>query len=660
MKNSLATLVAFPALVTVALAAAVVPPEIPVETLFQNPTMSNLQFSPDGKKILCLVPHERRQNLAVVDLEKGTKNLLSSFTDKQATSPRWANDNRILFLADDRGRESYQVFAVNPDGSDAVTLPFDRAVRLERRLPDDPKNMLVLAGITYRDWWDVALMNLKTGKLSAPITRAPGNVVDYVIDHKNAVRLAIVLDEQTWVRRVLYRDTNTAEWQELASRPFDGEGWEPIAFDGDNRTLFVWSDIGRKTRAIYRYDTVTKTMGELVFADDTYDVHSDDLNPILYDRSKHKVVGIQYQADWRRFHWFDPEMKAIHARMEQALPDTVHAPVQFADDGSKIIFYSYSDRDPGVYYIYDRKRQNVSELAVIKPAIDPALMAPMKPITFKARDGLVLHGYLTVPAGREAKNLPLIVNPHGGPYGPRDTWGHNPEVQFFANRGFAVLQINFRGSGGYGRAFEAAGYKKWGLEMQHDLSDGVKWAVDQGLADPKRVVIAGASYGGYATMAGLVYTPELYCAGINYVGVVDINNLIPKAQASDRMYWFKTRLGDPGDSADKKRLHDTSPVNFADRIQVPLLMAYGRNDPRVRIDQAYDIERALKRAQVPYELIIEKDEGHGFRMEEKRVAFYAKVDEFLKKYVPTPGEAGQVRIAPLEVISMPAKPTGDN
>lgn len=637
MKIPVASIAFAGALALTALGAPAVPPEIPVEMLFQNPTITSLQFSPNGKNILCLVPYEHRQNLAVIDLEKGAKNLLSSFTDKQASSPLWANDNRILFVADERGKEQPKVYAVNPDGSDAVTLPFDRAVRPLRRLPRDPKNFLVLAGITYRDWWDVALMSLKTGKLSAPIARAPGNVSYYVIDHREVVRLAVVSDEQTRTNRVLYRDANLGEWQEVATYPFDGEGWAPIAFDGDNRTLFVWSSIGRKTRAIYRYDTATKTMGGLVFADDTYDAHSDDLDPIIYDESKQKVVGIQYESDRRRFHWLDAEMQEIHRRMELALPDTVHAPVQFAEDGSKIIFYSYSDRDPGVYYVYDRKRQKVSELAVIKPKIDPGQMAPMKPVTFKARDGLVLHGYLTLPVGRDAKNLPLIINPHGGPYGPRDRWGYNPEVQFFANRGFAVLQINFRGSGGYGAWFEAAGYKKWGLEMQNDLSDGVKWAVDQGLADPKRVVIAGASYGGYATMAGLVYTPELYCAGINYVGVVDINNLIPKAQPADRMYGMHTRLGDPGDSADKKRLHDTSPVNFADRIRAPLLMAYGKNDPRVRIDQAYDIERALKRAGVPFELIIEQEEGHGFRMEEKKIAFYTKVDAFLKQHVPLPG-----------------------
>ncbi len=653
MKIPVATIIVAGALALHASAAPAVPPEFPVETLFQDPTISNLEFSPDGSKILCLVPYEHRQNLAVIDLQKGAKNLLSNFTDKQASGPFWVNDNRILFGVDDNGKEQFEIYAVNPDGSDAVTLPFNRAVRLVRRLPEDPKHMLVYAGITYRDWWDVTLMNVKTGLLSEPIARAPGRVDYYVIDHANVVRMAVVSDNMTRQVRVLYRDANLAPWEELAVRPFDTEGWWPLEFDGDNRTLFVSSDVGRKTTAVYRYDTKTRSMGEMVFGDDTYDVST-----VIYDRFKKKVVGISYDADRQRFHWLDPEMKAIQQRMEQSLPDTVHAPVQFAEDGSKIIFYSYSDRDPGVYYIYDRKRQKVSELAVIRPKIDPAQMAPVKPVSFAARDGLRLHGYLTLPVGRDPRNLPLILNPHGGPYGPRDEWVYNPEVQFYANRGFAVLQINYRGSGGYGRAFESAGFKKWGLEMQDDLTDGVKWAIAQGIADPKRVVISGASYGGYATMAGLVYTPELYCAGINYVGVVDINNLIPKAQPADRRYWPDTRLGDLNSSADKKRIHDTSPVHFADRIRVPLLMAYGKNDPRVPIEQAYDIERALKRARIPYELIIEKDEGHGFHKEEKRIAFYQKIDAFLRASVP--GMAAQAKPGAGEAIESPAKPKGDD
>ncbi len=647
-----------------ATAAGAAGSELPVKTFFQAPVIASLTFSPNGKYIACLVPFEHRMNLAVIDLEKGTKNLLTNFKDRQATQPSWASDDRILFRVDDDGKESFALYAVNRDGKDPVVLAsgYSKADSNEEvnvrfrsvlgRIEGDPKNILVLANITYRDWSDVATMNLKTGTMTKLI-EAPGNVDYYLRDHAGQVRIAVIQKDQT--RRVLYRETKTQRWVTLGEHHMDAPGWEPLAFDGDNQTLFIWSDVGRKTKAIYRYDTAERKQLGLVFADDTYDALEANgaaatsfSSNLIVDPVKKKIVGLSYSADRTRFHWIDDEMRKIQEKLEASLPDTVHRPRQFAADGSKIIYLSTSDRDSGVYYLFDRQTQKVNELAVIKPGIDPDRMAAMKAVTFPARDGLTLHGYLTLPRGRPAKNLPLILHPHGGPFGIRDEWNYNDEVQFYANRGFAVLQVNYRGSGGYGRAYEAAGFKKWGREMQDDLSDGVKWCIAQGIADPARVVISGASYGGYATMAGLTLTPELYCAGINYVGVTDIELLIPREAPPDRMYWRNTRLGKLSDPADKKRLYDTSPVHFADRINVPLLMAYGKNDPRVHIDHGFDMERALKKASKSYEMIIEADEGHGFRKEESRIAFFEKVDVFLKKNVLA--RLGTVQVSPIQVL----------
>ncbi len=648
-------------------------PELPVATFFQAPNMTSLVFSPNGKYIACLVPYEHRMNLAVIDLEKGTKKLLTNFKDRQATQPSWATNDRLLFRVDDEGKESFALYAVSRDGSDPGILAsgYSKAgtnneanVRFRSvlgRIEGDSRNILVLANLTYRDWSDVATMNLKTGVMTKLI-EAPGNVDFYVRDHAGEVRLAVVDTDQ--IRQVLHRDPKTRQWTKLGEHHMDSPGWEPIAFDGDNRTLFIWSDVGRKTRAIYRYDVVERRQLDLVLADDVYDAI--DANgasaasvtaSTIYDPKAKKVVGLSYAADRTRFHWLDEEIKAIHQKLEATLPDTVHRIRQFADDGSKIIFLSNSDRDPGVYYIYDRAKQKLNELAVIKPGLDPEKMAATKPVEFTARDGLLIRGYLTLPKGRPAKNLPLILHPHGGPFGIRDEWGYRDEVQFYANRGFAVLQVNYRGSGGYGREFEQAGFKKWGLEMQNDLSDGVKWAIAQGIADAGRVVISGASYGGYAAMAGLAYSPELYCAGINYVGVTDIEILIPKEARPSQMYWRDTRLGKLSNPVDRKRIHDTSPVHFAERVNVPLLMAYGKNDPRVHIDHGFDMERALKKAGKNFEMIIEKDEGHGFRTEETSIAFFTRVDAFLKKNVPPPG--GRVDVGPTRVIDLPAKSKGE-
>ena len=653
--------------VTLALGSEALP-EIPVATLFQAPAITSLTFSPNGKYIVCLVPHERRLNVAVIDLEKGTKKLLTNFKDKQATRPRWASNDRILFEVDDDGLESFALNAVNRDGSEPVMIAsgYSKAdttsevnVRFRRVLggiEGDEKNILVLANLTYRDWSDVGVMNLKTGVITRLI-EAPGNVDYYVRDRAGQVRLAVVDDRG--LRRVLALDPKTRVWSTLAEHRRGQPGWEPLDFDGDNRTLFVSSTIGRQTSAVYRYDLETRQGLELVFADDIYDVRpangGSSRSPVsttIYDPAKKKVVGLNYAADRTRFFWLDEDMRNLQLKLEASLPDTVHRPQQLAADGSKIIYFSSSDRDPGVYYIYDRRRQKLDELAVIKPVINPEKMAAMKPISYAARDGLLLHGYLTLPKDRPAKNLPLIVHPHGGPYGIRDEWGYNDEIQFYANRGFAVLQVDYRGSGGYGGRFQSAGYKKWGLEMQDDLTDGVQWVLAQGIADPDRVVISGASYGGYAAMAGLTFTPELYCAGINYVGVTNLMTQWGKYKGTtDQLGVVLEWFADMDKAADRKRAFDTSPCNFADRIRVPVLMAYGKNDPRVNIDQGHDMEAALKKAGRVYEMIIEADEGHGFRMEEKRIAFYTKVDAFLKKNV----RAGYVKIGPTEVVDNPKK-----
>lgn len=631
------------------------PPELPVETFFQKANMASLTFSPDGKRIACLVPYERRMNLAVVDLEKKTKNLLTNFKDNDVGGILWANNDRVIYTKDSDGQEWASVYAVNVDGSNRALLASGAEQQgttrqanqqfrgLLARLPKDPKNFLVLGKLSGAEGADVCTMNVQTGKMTLEVAN-PGWVRGWVLDRERRVRIGVAQDRQTIT--VLLRDEKGG-WETLQKRHVDEPGWSPIAFDGDNRTLFVASSVGRKTHAIYRYDTQTRTLGEMVFGDDTYDV-----TDVVYDESREKVIGVSYQADRQRFHWIDSETEALQKRIDASLPDTVNVQRHASPDGSRRLIFSSSDRDPGVFYLVSQATKKIEELAVVKPGIDPEKMAPMQPVTFKARDGLTIHAYLTLPLGREPKKLPLILHPHGGPYGIRDHWGFIPEVQFYANRGYAVLQVDYRGSGGYGNHFEKIGWKKWGLEMQNDLTDAVKWAIAQGIADPDRVVISGASYGGYATMAGLTFTPELYCAGINYVGVVDIDELIPRAEmaSNERAYWYATRIGDIGKAEDRKRLHDTSPVHFADRIRVPLLMAYGKNDPRVRLSQGLDMEAALKKAGKTYEMILEKDEGHGFHKEELSIAFFTRVDAFLKKYVVK----SEVKVGPAKVIDMPA------
>lgn len=381
-------------------------------------------------------------------------------------------------------------------------------------------------------------------------------------------------------------------------------------------------------------------------ADDEYDIEN-----VLWSEGQQRIIAATYEATTPRIHWLDEKFAARQRIIDEALPGMWNTQLEATDDGAKIVVFARSDREPGVYYLFDGARKKIEELAVVRPAIDPQQMAEMKPISYRARDGVLIHGYFTLPVGREAKNLPLLINPHGGPFGVRDTWGYSSEVQFLANRGCAVLQINYRGSGGYGEAFERLGYLRWGRAMQDDLTDGVKWAIAEGFADPKRVGIIGASYGGYAAMAGLAFTPELYRVGINYVGVTDLTLIARQRRSPESSkLWTKTRLGDAYEAS--AELKARSPVFHAQLIRAPVLMAYGRSDPRVTREHGDDMRAALAKHDRDFEFAIETGEGHGFRKEEKSIAFYSRVDAFLKKHLL--GTVPRVQVGEATVIESPA------
>lgn len=644
---------------------AVAPPQISIEALFSQPQITRLSFSPDGRYLAGLQPWEKRMNLVVVDLQKMQKTQLTSMREQDISNYQWAGDDRLICSMDTDGEERPSLFALDADGRNPGPLDALRGMSPLARIVGDKETIVITARVDMPTRSDVYHYNLRTGKAKLH-ARNPGyfngwmDGSEWLTDHAGVARYGFQFE--SGVYSLHYRANAKAQWEKVATFN-DGEGrWFPLMFDGDNRTVYVASDIGRKTFAIYRYDTATQTMGELVYGDDTYDVTS-----VIFNEALNRVIGVGYDGERPTTVWLEKTFQGYQRALDRAFPDTLIDIARASADNSRLLVRSFSDREPGKYYLFDTKKGTIELLAAVRPELKSEHLASMHPFSFKARDGLRLHGYLTLPAGLDPKNLPTIIHPHGGPYGPRDSWGYNPEVQLYANRGFAVLQLNFRGSGGYGDWFERAGHRKWGLEMQDDITDAVRWVIAQGIADPKRIVISGASYGGYATMAGLVYTPELYCAGINYVGVTDIMMLVDNPglgshAARNGEWWRRTRIGDP--YKDAERLKATSPVNFADQVRVPLLLGYGLNDPRVEIAHGSKLASKLKSAGKvegrDFWFYTERYEGHGFRKEEKRIAFYKHVDEFLKTQVLGRTSAaevppGQVKPGEVRVLEMPAK-----
>jgi dipeptidyl aminopeptidase/acylaminoacyl peptidase len=379
---------------------------------------------------------------------------------------------------------------------------------------------------------------------------------------------------------------------------------------------------------------------KLLYSDPGYDIDYEFSDTAWENGVDGKtLVAFQYQSELPQ--WIvvkqDAPEAAMLASLQEAFPGEAVRITSTTWDGSKAVVYVYSDTDPGQYYLYDIKAQKVEFMFAERPDIKPEDMAEMKPVTFKARDGLVVHGYLTLPKGAQ-KNLPLIIHPHGGPFGIRDEWGFDPEVQFFAYHGYAVLQVEYRGSGGYGRAFQQAGYRQWGGKMQDDLTDATHWAIDQGIADPKRICISGASYGGYASLEGVVKEPDLYRCAVGYAGVYDLVMMRHEAGYVVGQLlapFMHTTLGD-----DEDVLRQYSPYLHVDKIKAALFLAHGGADHTVDIDHADELRDALDKIHKPYEWVYYRNEGHGFYTLDHKVDVYTRMLAFFGKNIgPDAGKA---------------------
>jgi dipeptidyl aminopeptidase/acylaminoacyl peptidase len=598
---------------------------IPLEDFFRKPDKSAPRISPDGSHLAYLSPWKRRMNLFVTDLRSGRSTRVTAATDRDIEGHVWANDERILYVRDRGGDENFRLYAVGRDGSNPLDLtPFDGvkcAIVDELEQIDDE----VLFQMNRRDArvFDVYRLNVRSGEMRL-VAENPGNVQVWMTDHDGRLRVAVTTDGVN--SSLLYRPTEQETWRTVATYDFK-EYARPCLFTFDNRGLYVSSNVGRDRAAIFEYDLDSGRETRLVFEHPEVDVAR-----VIWSRPRKKLTGVAFETDRVRLAFLDERRRRIQEFLDERLPDRQNIVVSHSRDESRFVVHSASDRTLGSFHLLDTEKLELTRLFDVSPWLDPEAMAPMEPIRYESGDGLTIRGYLTVPAGAERRGLPLVVRPHGGPWA-RDSWGFNPEIQFLASRGYAVLQMNFRGSAGFGRGFLEAGFGQWGLRMQDDVSDGVRWAIREGIADPDRVAIYGGSYGGFAALSGLTRTPELYACGISYVGVSNLFTWI----ASIPPYWtpylemLHEMVGHP--ERDEERLRRTSPFFNAGRIRAPLFVAQGANDPRVPQQESDQIVEALRGRGVPVEYLVKENEGHGFLNEENRFDFYRAVERFLGEHL---------------------------
>lgn len=618
-----------------------------LQDLFRNPKYGSASLSPNGKYLATTANISGRLQLAVVELETGIASNVVGYETLDIYGINWINDKRIAFNIVDRDGEQTSsgsgLYAINRDGSQSAILMQSwehvrgrmdqatwvsepRGMQMVGVSEGNPDSILALG---YFPNGNVVpyLVDSLTGKRKEIDFDVKGLARGFTFDRKDQVRVVVTGNATQSDLVVWYRDQNGQSWRKLSEHTAMEPKFTVLGFDADDTTMIVSAPTTEGRLGIYKYDFVNNKPGELLASDKSVDVGGD----LVFAPDSRKLLGVRMQTEPPRSVWFDKNLASLQVGIDKAYPGLVNV-IHPRNAQAAMLIHSYSSTQPGQYALYYPDKKKLQNLFSVRSWIDPKNMSAQLVYDYVARDGLPIVSYLTLPQGRTPKALPLIVDVHGGPWA-RDHWGFSPEVQFLAGLGYAVLQPQFRGSTGFGRAHFKKSFGQWGLAMQDDITDGVNSLVKQGVVDPKRICIMGVSYGGYATMMGLVKDPDQYRCGINLLGVTNIPYIIDSWK-EDRVssYLIKELIGDPD------KLHDqfiaTSPSKQADKIKAPVFMAYGEKDHRVPLVHGEEMRDGLKTLGKVVEYMELEKEEHGFAKEETRYRVYGAIETFLKKYNP--------------------------
>ena len=603
------------------------PPLIPRSVLFGNPDKSSPKISPDGKRLAYIAPDEGVLNVWIRTVGKTDDQVVTKDRKRGIRQYFWAENNeQVLYLQDKGGDENWHIHAVNLKNKEEKDLtPFDGVqARVEGVDSKFPNEILVSVNNRKPEFHDVYRADLTTGKLKLEFQNDEG-FIGVNADHEFRIRCAskTLPDGAT---DLSVRDNPDSAWRPLTKFGVeDALTSGPLAFTPDGKGIYMFNSTGSNTSQLREMDLATGKE-KILASDDKFDTEDVFIHPI-----KKTIQAVRFMKERAEWKVIDPTIADDFAAIGKLHRGDFQIINRDQADQTWLVAFQ-SDIKPVAYFAYDRKTKMGEFLFYNRKALENVTLAEMKPISYKARDGLTIRGYLTTPPGIPAKNLPMILNVHGGPWG-RDAWGYDGEAQWQANRGYAVLQVNFRASTGYGKDFTNAGDREWGGKMQDDLTDAVQWAIKEGIADPKKVAIFGGSYGGYATLAGLTFTPDLYACGVDIVGPSSLLTFMKTIPP----YWkpfepvFFSRVGNP--EKDAEFMKTRSPLFSIDKVKKPLLIAQGANDPRVNKAESMQMVEALKKAGKIVEYHEYADEGHGFARPENRLDFYAKAEKFLVTHI---------------------------
>lgn len=604
------------------------PDLIPLEVLLGNPEKLSPQISPDGSRMAYIAPVNDVLNVWVGPVGKDEYRPVTKDTDRGIRFYFWARDDKhLMYIQDKGGDENWRLYSVNLETEEIRDLtPFENVQAQPVMVSNKhfPNEMLIGLNKDNPQLHDVYHLDLRSGELTL-VAKNPGNVLGWVADRQLKVRGCVAMTPDGG-SDLMVRPTEEADFETVLQwSPDDTLSSGPVGFTKDGTAVYLQDSRGTNAAQLVRFDLPQRSV-DVVAKDPKYDVTGTLINPDSYepeaaafarDRVEWQVLDPRVAGDFEA-------ISALH-RGDFGIVNR--------DDADRTWLVAFTTDDgPVAYFAFDRETKKATFLFDHRPDLNKYTLVRTGPCSFTSRDGLTIHGYLTFPSGESSKNLPTVLNPHGGPWG-RDFWGFNPEAQWFANRGYLCIQVNFRGSTGYGKDFVNAGDREWGGKMHDDLIDAVNWAVEKGYADPKKIAIFGGSYGGYAALVGATFTPDVFRCAVDIVGVSNIITWINGFPP----YWkpmldmIHKRVGHP--EKDKEFLESRSPLFKVDRIKIPMLIAQGANDPRVPRQESEQIVAALEAKGIDHQYVVFEDEGHGFAKPENRLAFYRVADKFLAKHL---------------------------
>lgn len=597
---------------------------IPVNDFFKSQDKATYRISPDGKSLSYLKLQDKKQNLFVEDLETGKSIQLTKLKEKNINFYSWVSNNELIYYKEKEGaRRQADLYIINKEGKNERQLGVNEKTRLrilEDQLIDD-KYLLVLSNKRDSTVSDVYRLNVRDGKMDM-VAQNPGNITSWMTDSKGKLRMAVSNDGLN--QTLLIRENEYQTFKSVITINFKTT-ITPIAFsENEPNIIYVVSDVNRDKSALVELDCLTGKERSILFANDTLNVVD-----AQYSKNRGKMDYVVCESWKKEKHYLNPIAKNFYHKLDKLLPNTETRIVDHDKRENVFIVRTFTDRNPGSYYLYNAQNATLKKLSDINSSINEKEMCEMKPVKYTSRDGLEINGYLTLPLNSSGKNLPVVVVPHNGP-GQRNTWGFNAEVQFLANRGYAVFQVNYRGSSGYGKSFYGAGFKQWGGKVQNDIDDGVQWLIKEKIANPQKIGIYGSGFGGFIALNSAIKSPNLYKCVASNSGVLNLFNFlisIPPFLRSN-LQMFYDIVGNPETDVDYMR--QASPVFHADKINIPIFITQNEKDPRINPSDAIRLVKELKKRNIPVTYFEKEEMPFSVGREESRQKVYAALEQFLE------------------------------